>query len=264
MSPVDANVPDDISRNTTPGRWLAVPRPVAEPVLRIFICPFMGGGVAYWGDWLRLLPADVEAVIYLLPGRERRIGEPPLRTMTAVVSELARASAACLETPFVMFGHSSGAHIAFELTHALRERHGVLPALLVLSSAEAPHPRRRPERLSHLPAAELLRRLDAVGGTPLSILKSREAQRLIVPTLRADCEVAESVRYRPRPPLECDLLVMRGEDDPRISVEQVEPWREQTARTCTLATFPGGHFYFKGQEPDVVQRLLTEIGRGSS
>jgi medium-chain acyl-[acyl-carrier-protein] hydrolase len=241
-----------------------VPRPVAKPVLRIFMCPFIGGGVSYWGHWLQLLPSDVEAVIYLLPGRERRIGEPPLRSMTAVISELARASEACLELPFVMFGHSSGAHIAFQLTHELRDRHGVLPALLVLSSAEAPHPRRRPERLSHLPAPELIRRLSAVGGSPPAVLRSREAQRLIVPTLRADCEVAESVRHRPRPPLECDLLVLCGDDDARISVAQIEPWREQTVRRFTVATFPGGHFYFKGQEPDVVQRILAELGHRSS
>src|SRR5205807_10330333 len=95
------------------GPWLVRPRPVEQPRLRVFLCPFIGGGSTYWSRWWELAPSDVEVVVYLLPGRERRVGEPPLRSMSAVVSELTSASEAYLRAPFVMFGHSSGADIAF-------------------------------------------------------------------------------------------------------------------------------------------------------
>jgi medium-chain acyl-[acyl-carrier-protein] hydrolase len=249
-----------MSGNATRGSWLVIPRPITRPSLRVFICPFIGGGVTYWRAWLQLLPADVEAVVYLLPGRERRISEPPLRSMTAVVCELARASEAYLGVPFVMFGHSTGADIAFELTHHLRERHGILPALLAVSSAAAPHLPRSPERVSQLPTAELIRRLASTAGSRQGVLRNREILKLMVPTMRADCEVAESFRYRPRGPLACDLLVLGGEDDSMISSAQVQSWREHAARRFTLETFPGGHFYFKGRESEIVRLLMSAGG----
>ncbi|WP_239510456.1 thioesterase domain-containing protein, partial [Stenotrophomonas maltophilia] len=54
---------------------------------------------------------------------------------------LAQALAAVpqlLQRPYVLFGHSMGAAVAYELVLALQQRNAALPNLLALSASEGP------------------------------------------------------------------------------------------------------------------------------
>ena len=59
-----------------------VPRPGAEVIL--FCFPPAGAGASAFRSWPALFPAAVEVRVLALPGRERRITEPPVIDIAAI------------------------------------------------------------------------------------------------------------------------------------------------------------------------------------
>jgi len=72
-----------------PNAWL---RPVdPHSRLRLLCLPWAGGGANEFRAWPAHLPPGVQVCPLLLPGRESRFREPPIRRMDALVDELVAA-----------------------------------------------------------------------------------------------------------------------------------------------------------------------------
>src|SRR5258708_37682960 len=105
------------------GNWVAVPHPKPEANLRLFCFPFAGAGASVFFPWAKALAhLSVELRCIQYPGRENRLQEEPLDSVTEMVSGIAGALAPSLSRPFAFFGHSLGALIAFETARQLRRQ----------------------------------------------------------------------------------------------------------------------------------------------
>src|SRR5215831_18130961 len=95
------------------GSWLVTLRPGRRTRMRLVCFPYAGGGPSIFRAWASQLPADIEICAVQAPGKERRLGEPPLRRLSAVVSRLTEVFAGT-SLPCSFFGYSLGALVAFE------------------------------------------------------------------------------------------------------------------------------------------------------
>lgn len=240
-------------------RWIAFSRPNPQAALRLFCFPFAGGGATTYRSWMSALPPSVELCPVELPGRGSRIAEPPHTRLETLIPELAAGLQPYLERPFVLFGHSMGALISFELARYLRDRHGKEPLHLFLSAHRAPqHANSGP--LTHtLPEAELLEKLRDLEGTPPEILAHQELMALLLPIIRADFELCERYAYSPAPPLASPISVFGGLQDQQAGREALEGWRVQTTGTFTLRLFAGGHFYLLNQQTPLLGIMAQEL-----
>lgn len=242
--------------------WLIrfAPRPGAS--LRLFCFSYAGGGAAHYRAWLGALPEDVELCAVQLPGREGRLRETPLNSIAAIVDALLPALRPEFDRPFVFFGHSMGAMLAFETARALARIGATGPQRLVLSGRRAPH----------LPETEVpMHRLDdeafvaeigrRYGGIPAEVLRHRDLLELLLPGLRADITAVETHRYTPAPALRCPLSVFGGDTDSRAPQEQLDAWRLHSEAGMRLRVFPGGHFYFGdvAVRAQLIAQLLSDI-----
>ena len=94
----------------------AVPLSQPSPAAVHLLCvPYAGGGAAVFRHWPALLPPTLAVSAIRLPGRESRIGEPPLADIGQMVTAAADDLAADTATgrPYALFGHSFGALVAF-------------------------------------------------------------------------------------------------------------------------------------------------------
>jgi len=73
------------------------------------------------------------------PGRGARLREPAITSMAAMVEGVTGALAPYLDLPFLLFGHSVGALVAFEAARAL-EAQGHRPLHVLLSGCAGPRP----------------------------------------------------------------------------------------------------------------------------
>jgi surfactin synthase thioesterase subunit/glycosyltransferase involved in cell wall biosynthesis len=226
--------------------------------LRLFCFPHAGGGAAAFARW-SILP-DVCISAAHLPGRENRAVEPPLQTMSDLVTALADAIQPYLNRPYGLFGHSMGAVVAFELAQLLRQRNQPQPEALFVSGARAPKFRRGwtpPPEPSNEEFKEELRRLE---GVPREALENEDLLRVILPVLRADTTLYRRYTYTDRPPLNCPIHAYGGKSDPNVTREHLESWQEHTTCAATVRLFPGGHFYLQTAQQEFLKALAADLG----
>jgi medium-chain acyl-[acyl-carrier-protein] hydrolase len=233
--------------------WLLRQSTSRDPSFRLIGFPYAGGGASIFRRWACDLPASVELVAVQLPGRENRLREALHYDLPSLVYQVIDELAPCLAdgTPFVLFGHSLGALIAFEVARGLRRRSGLGPAGLIVSGRTPPQICSK-RQLHALPDTELLREIRQLDGIPMEIADHREMLDLILPALRADLTVDETYLYVKELPLNCPILALGGVDDPEVSPSDLIQWALHTQSGFSMKTFPGGHFFLHTS-----QKLLT-------
>jgi pimeloyl-ACP methyl ester carboxylesterase len=126
----------DIAFSQNP--WICPPGGSPRARLRLFCVPHAGGGASLFRHWQSGLPEDLEVCGIQLPGRENRSRETPLSDLASIVRGLGQAlHPIALSGPFVLFGHSMGALIAFELVRWLQEHRRIRPVHLIVSGCNA-------------------------------------------------------------------------------------------------------------------------------
>ena len=240
-----------------PHPWFPLRQPRPSPRLRVFCFPFAGGGASVYKGWEASLPADVEVVAVQLPGRERRILETPFRHVPALLDALEPVMAPLLDTPFVLFGYSMGTRIALALAQRWQARGSPLPLGMVMAAAGAPHQERASrETLSDEEFIALLRKYE---GTPAEVLAHKELLDMVLPLLRADFAIADSVL--PALPVRCPITVFGGNEDPYVTVSSLETWRALTSGEFRTRVFPGKHFFLRTAREPLLAALREELVR---
>ena len=239
-------------------RWLAAFPSDSEATVRLVCIPHAGGGAVTFHPWARALRPHVEVFAAQLPGRESRLKETPLRTLGEIVEPLAAAVAAVADRPLVVFGHSLGAVLAFEIVQRLPRDARARIAHLIVSGRPAPHLLSRAPRLAHLPQREIVFRIaELYGNIPAALLEEPEFVAMLGAALQPDLEVLERYHRTERTPLPCSIAAYGGADDSLVSRGELEAWREHTQAQFRCVQMPGDHFYFKTAAGQ--QSLLAEI-----
>jgi medium-chain acyl-[acyl-carrier-protein] hydrolase len=243
---------------TEPGSWLVHVSSNSTARLRLFCFPYAGVGAAVYRSWMGGLPHDVDVSAVQLPGREHRLREAPFDRLSELVPAIARGLEAYLDIPFVIFGHSMGALIGFELCRYLRAQNRPCPRHLFVSGRRAPD---RPESLPPLAQLPDPAFIEAVqsrwGGLPAGVMREPDLMRLLLPALRADVGLVETYVYAPALPLECAVSCFGGEQDSTVTVADLAAWRDYTTAGFHLRMFPGGHFFLR-ELRGLVLRAITE------
>ncbi|MEU4570421.1 thioesterase domain-containing protein [Micromonospora sp. NPDC023956] len=247
----------------TGDRWWQIPVARPDARARLICLPHAGGGPAGYAHWAGQV-TGMEVVLVRPPGREARYAEPPYTRIGPLVADLATALRPLLDGRYVLYGHSLGALVGYELLQHLRGSGGRLPDRLVVSGAEAPDVGRRAGHLlHHLPDDVLIDRAAELGGTPPALLANRDLLRLLLPTLRADLEVAETYRWTPRPALPVPIHVFHGRRDPLVTPEAAARWHAHTDVAFDLTPLPGGHFLDPVEESVLLAAFDRPPGDGS-
>lgn len=100
-------------------RWALCRARDDSAALRMYCFPHSGGSPGEYMRWSDRLPGT-EVWGVQLPGRGSRLAESPFTDMPELVDAV--VSGLGFTGPYVLFGHSLGALVAFETAHALRER----------------------------------------------------------------------------------------------------------------------------------------------
>jgi amino acid adenylation domain-containing protein len=244
----------DGDRPAQPGSWLRVLKPAERPRARVLCVAGMGGTTGGYVPLIRHLPDDVELIGIQLPGREARADEPAMTDMMAVADQVVAALTPVLDAPIVLYGHSQGSWLCWEVAHRLAHRPGVPPLALVAACALPPlaAPTAGLTRLAELTADGDFDRvaLDELAGVfrgllPDQILDSEELLAQYVDRLRADTVLAEShrsvLRGVTRPPLPMPVLAVEGSDDPVLPAGAMQVWRELTDGPFSRSSIDGTH-----------------------
>jgi medium-chain acyl-[acyl-carrier-protein] hydrolase len=244
--------------------WLKCLEPRPSSKARVFCFPPAGGGANLFLSWPNDLPETVEAYGLQLPGRGERFLDPPEVDMSAIVNGVVAELEPLTDRPYVFFGHSLGALIAFDVARALRRRGARLPLHLIAGAYRAPDVLDTDPPLHQLPDEEFISELARLGGMPDEILKHKEMMELLLPMLRADFTLHETYVYTHEAPLPWTITACGGMLDKDVQRETLEGWRRQATGGFELRMYPGGHFFVKHEQRALVEIAVSALRAGQA
>lgn len=172
----------------------------------------------------------------------------------AIVDHLAIAMATLSPVPTVIFGHSFGALVGFELARRLQSD-GIPPSCLIVSARRAPQLPLSHPPIHRLSDAAFLAGMNRYCNTPWDVFRDRDLVALALPALRADFEAFETFTYDASAPLDVPTVVLRGLRDNTMSVESALAWDEVVACQLNLYEVDAGHFFMDTHRAWVLERV---------
>jgi medium-chain acyl-[acyl-carrier-protein] hydrolase len=240
-------------------KWFPTAADAQPGQIRLFCFPHAGGGELAYRTWKDELPERFSLAPVSLPGREARVSEPPIDDMATLIEALRAEIRHWLDRPFVFFGHSMGAVIAFELARSLRRGALPLPVALLVSGARAPQFRENYTPGPEPGEAEFIDELRRLEGLPEEVLDHEELMRLVLPMLRADARLYRNYVYHPEPAFEYPIFAYGGKQDPNVRGEHVEAWRRQTTGAFDRREFAGGHFFLQTNRKAFLRTMAADL-----
>jgi len=240
--------------------WVVRFRVVSAPKVRLFCFPYAGGSSTIFARWHSVLPSDVELCAIELPGHGTRMRERAFATdFVRLVEDLSVALERWTDVPFLFFGHSLGAVLAFACARSLRRRSAAIPVHLFASARRAPHAPNRDSSEARMTDSQLVESIRQRGGTPPEILAEPELMNLLLPVIRADFCLLASYVYSEETPLDCPITTFGGTRDERATRHDLLDWRVHSSSSFGVEMFEGGHFFVNESWRKVATRVGVAI-----
>ena len=255
--------------------WFFSPRKSVDTDIRLICFPYAGGAATVYAPWVRGLSSEIEFLSVQYPGRATRFKEAPITDLMTMAAHIAEVIAALDEKPLVLFGHSMGSRIAYEVALLLEKKYAVNVDKLIVSGGNVPHKgvdktsvvsRREQQRggapMHTLSDKDFCKELEFLQGTPESVLASDELMALLLPSLRADFElVFHYNKPRVAERLHCPITSFSSDKDSVVNPEAVAAWQDLTQAEYRALQFQGDHFFIHDEQQKVAQVLNAEVGQ---
>ncbi|QGG51332.1 thioesterase II family protein [Lysinibacillus pakistanensis] len=230
--------------------------------INVFCFHHAGGSASNYKEWVRKC-TQVNMYSVELPGKATRRSEEPILNIEEVSVKIAQEiSQISKNKKVVLFGHSMGAAIAFEVAYYLETNTHIQLQLLVAASRQAPHCQGKDKYHSSMPDQNLIEELYRLGGTPPLLLENQEFLNFVIPSIKNDYTLHESHCYKGQI-LTTPIIAHFGEEDPDLSIADLGRWQEVTHHDFILQKFQGGHFFLYEIEDSYLQSLEDTIIQGS-
>lgn len=241
--------------------WIRRYHPAPQHADVSLVClPHAGGSASYYRPLADALATVTDVLPVQYPGRQDRRAEPPVTSITQLADDVLAVLESLPQRRLVLFGHSMGACVAFEVARRIERRSSIELLGLIVSGRTAP-PRLRDRGIRTMVDDGVIAEIRRLNGTDERLLLDEDAIQMIMPTIRSDYTAVETYRYVAGPRLRCPVSVLLGENDPEVTLAEAEEWRDHTDGAFTLRCFPGGHFYLAEQHARVAQALREDLAR---
>lgn len=233
--------------------------------VKLFCVPYAGGSATIFVKWKNYLREYIEIYPVELKGRGKRFVEPFSKTFEDVVEDSYREIIPHLhDGPYVLFGHSFGSCIIYEVAHKIQLEEQPLPFHIIFSGRGAPHVTRAGLDFHLLSDSDLKKEVVKLGGTPKELAENDELFDTFLPILRSDFTLHATYEHREKSrKLDCPITVFYGEEDAFVQTNALIGWREVTHQSCEMIGFPGGHFFINDQVERMMQ-IMNGILLGTS
>lgn len=235
--------------------WCRRYRPSRTATARLVCLPHAGGSATFFLPVAAALSPGVDVVAIQYPGRQDRRTEPPIDDIGLLADQIHGILQRQPELPLLLFGHSMGAIIGFELARRL-DASGHGPARLIASGRRGPATF-RDEKVHLRDDAGIIAELRKMSGTASSVLGDDEMMRAALPALRADYRAAETYTCPPDVTVNCPITALTGDSDPKTTLDEAKAWAKHTTGAFDLHVYAGGHFFLTDHAETIIA-LITE------
>jgi surfactin synthase thioesterase subunit/NADPH:quinone reductase-like Zn-dependent oxidoreductase/aryl carrier-like protein len=223
--------------------WLVRGRGPADAPCRLVCFHSMGAGASLFTNFLLHPPGDCDILAVQTPGRENRSAEPVAESVDALAEHLTPRLLPLFDRPVIVWGHSFGGIVAWEVVRRLRERHHREPAHLVVTGTIAPH------MIGVWQNREVILKSVVADNSPEYLISlSRyvddpELLKALLPGLRRDFGLLKGYRMSGTDPLACPVTAFAARQDDVVYPDEVRGWCRHTTGAFELVEVDGDHWF---------------------
>lgn len=224
--------------------------------MQIIVFPHAGGSRSYYMPMKKLEKYGAGVRLYEYAGRGSKYGEPFYSEQSDAVARIYRelfphgAAEDCM-----LFGHSMGAIIAYEIAAEMvrREEDAHLRGLLV--SASCPPADVKSVQFDIDDDTQLWSYIESLGGVDPRLQEYPEMMEIILRACRADFHLVDSYHYLPlKKPISAPVELFYSAGDHTLPEHPVlERWAEVTEDFRGCREFTGDHFYLQEHWEDLIR-----------
>lgn len=215
----------------------------------LYCLPYAGGSSVIYSRWKQYLNPNIELRPIEFSGRGKRFSESLYEDIQDAVEDVFnKIKEDIKENEFMLFGHSMGGLITYELAHYIRKSNIRNPLHVFVSGRSAPNSIRPNEKMySQMDSDKFKKEVLNLGGTPPEFFNHPELLDLFLPILKNDFRIVETYKCDNQDkPLNIDLTVLLGKEDD-LTKGNSETWKEYTTQKCNIIHVNGGHFFINDE-----------------
>ena len=243
---------------------VSVPTPSPERQWSLVAIPYAAAKGSVFSTWPGQLGENVKMLPLELPRISSGV-EQSSPELADAVEQFGNRIRTEIDRPYVIYGHSIGALVAFELCRWIRSVGGPAPLHLFVGAFWAPQllgPHSdaldswTPGTIDKVTESLWFRYMAPLA--PRAVRENPELLRRTLPALQADLAMLKGYRYREGEPLECPITCFAGANDLIIPRENVEGWRSQTKREFRIVEVPDGEHLFMRTHRDLIIDVIRD------
>lgn len=207
-------------------------------------------------DWMVWQPLEY-------PGRGRRLFEPPMTSLRAIVDDFKRYFDRQLQTPYAFYGHSMGTLVAYLLTVDFLHEGRPMPQHLFLSGRGGACIPERQRNALGMTRAEIVQEIRDMDGDLAALERNPKLFDLYEKVVRADVAALETYEYGTtagiRLPVPATVFI--GDRD-IYSPAEARRWQAEFVAPIDFHVLPGGHFFIFDHIPfmlDTMKKSLSQL-----
>lgn len=235
-------------------RHLGGPR---DAPVHLICFPHAGGSASYFQRWVTALPAGMALFALQLPLREERINEAPISDIATLLQQLMVQLSAGSVPQRILFGHSMGATLAWEL--ALRLQATGMPPHALCVSGQTPPDQNHQTDFHRRSDRALIEEVMRFSATPRELFEYPALREMVLAQLRHDYTLIERWQPSTQAVLQAPIHVFHGTQDSELTPAQAQGWSDFTGETFQLSQWPGDHFYLNQHWRAVLRQIAHSL-----
>ncbi|PIB36292.1 hypothetical protein BFP72_13260 [Reichenbachiella sp. 5M10] len=228
-----------------------------EQKAKLFMFHSMGAGASMYDHFIYNAPEGTDVYAVQLPGRENRKNEDRYTDFGQLIDDLESAIVPLLDTPFVMYGHSFGGMVAFELSRRLRNKYGKEPLHFFSSATMAPQMSVTWKNRDVLKQSAISSNSEQKLLGLMNYIDDINYVKKILPILRLDMVLLTTYDYQVEQKLNCPITVFSAIEDEVTLPEEMAPWQEHTASEFRQELVHGDH-WFVSRNKDFIRHQISQ------
>jgi surfactin synthase thioesterase subunit len=237
--------------------WLIRGRSDSQAPMRLICFHSMGVGASLFTNFLLHPPEGYDILAVQTPGRENRAGEPVAETVDQLVEQIVPHLVPLFDRPVVIWGHSFGGIVAWEVLRRLREAHQREPVHFVVSGTVAP------QLVPIWQKREVMLKAMVVDNTPEYLVslsryvEDPEFLKAILPLMRLDFPLLTSYRFAEGPRLQCPITAFAARQDDMVYTDEIREWARHTRNGFELIELKGDHWFLNRNRVEITATIQS-------
>lgn len=239
-------------------KWIAHERNRKESKINMVCIPYAGASANIYGKWKNICPVEYNVLPMLFPMRETRIMEEMPKNVKGMAEMFVAEAKEIFEKPVLLFGHCTGAILAYEIALAAEEMLGKKVVGIVASSANEPgEVPKETKELMNAPNKQLIEYLRKEELVEEEMLEDEDFCDYYLPILKADFKIYGTYKQETKKQLDCPIITIYDKEDSKISERTVDAWAEYTTGEYRSYQVKGGHYYM--ENPKQIMQIMEKF-----